>query len=76
MEVQVTLHAGLVKDGKTRETSVRLDGNSCTPKDIVAALELSMDSVGLIFVNDVLYKETNEVFDGDKIALLPHMEGG
>jgi molybdopterin converting factor small subunit len=76
MKVQVTLHAGLVKDGKSREASVHLDSSRCTPRDIVAALELSMDSVGLIFVNDVLYKESNEVFDGDTIALLPHMEGG
>lgn len=76
MEVKVTLHAGLAKDGKSRECSVRLDGNSCTTRDIVVALKLDLDSVGLVFVNDVLYKDSNEVFDGDNVVLLPHMEGG
>ena len=76
MEVHVTLHAGLAKDGKTREQSVRLVGDQCTLMDVIAALELSRNAVGLIFVNDVLKKETKEVFDGDKIAVLPHMEGG
>ncbi|PKM84029.1 MAG: hypothetical protein CVU86_09185 [Firmicutes bacterium HGW-Firmicutes-11] len=76
MEVHVTLHAGLSKGGKTKEHIVRLVGGQCTLMDVISKLGLSPDAVGLIFVNDVIYKEANEIFDGDKIALLPHMEGG
>lgn len=74
MQIQVRL-IGLFKTGRfSEETRVYSDG-SCVA-DVIADLGLPSEHLGIVLINDVHAKKDAPLADGDKLVLLPLLDGG
>lgn len=74
MSVNVKLYS-VLKQGRFEETEIEPGGGS-TLRDLIAALDMKVEDVGVITVNGKVGSYKQKLNQGDQITILPFILGG
>lgn len=66
---------GVFRIDRFKEQSYSLACGSCAT-DVIDALKLSRQLLGIILINGVHAREDDPLYEGDSLTLMPLIEGG
>lgn len=74
MLIEISLH-GVLRIDRFKQKQNQYPDGTCA-QDIIEELGLPSELVGIILINGIHAKGEAQLFDGDKLTLLPLLDGG